>query len=302
MPTFEIVRSNEKSKLEQIYAHTFGQLKFLCDKMNSIQSSIKQNNCFEPSSYNASTLPKIVRIRRNIQIVQASYPEDFQESIENEVSRYISSNININVILSNPKNAVLIKDFISNMYEIHNYYVHNIFSVSETNAPYFLLVIKINNMISGMIWVHLSDGSSAYEDKDEEEYLRLFGHLIPSIKSNYATMIGITSTVSYFLAKLVNMNSPLPRITEYLIPEVIRLVKSFNLEKLYVSPLKNIKDILIKYYGFVSTPVRKDIVHLTGWGTWPWHWKEMEDIDFSSKYVNPFMDAGDILVLDLTRF
>ena len=302
MLSFEILRSNEKVKLEEFYSHVFGQMKFVCDRLKVLLNqgnSTQPLNCFDLSDYNMSEVESVMRVRRLIQIVQASYPEDYQKSIEFEITRLISKTVTLDSILK--QNIDFIYEYILDMYEIHNYYVHNIFVAREVQAPYFLLVFKYNNVPAGMIWLHLSDGSGAY-DSNEEELLKRFGRLIPPIQTDYATMIGIGTTVPYVLARLAGS---LPRISEHLIPKVIQLAKSFKIKRLYVSPVERMRQILTTYYGFKPTPTKKELVHIMGWGTWSWLWKDEKDLDeqvargIPEDQLELFEEPGMILFKDL---
>lgn len=97
--------------------------------------------------------------------------------------------------------------------------------------PGLIISLTTSNNIAAMIWIQ-----SNPEDP-------------------YVTMIGITGSAPYMLARLIDPE--LPSIPAILIPAVIKKAKEMGKKRIYVRPIRIVGEILEHKYGFMRL---KDLV------------------------------------------
>lgn len=116
--------------------------------------------------------------------------------------------------------------------EVLHFYRRNIkikcFDDNSCNAG-LICAITPQNYLAGMVWVHDND-KMRFKD------------------GTYITQIGITSTITYWLARRLVSN--LPSLPSMVIPNVVIYAKSRNVRRIMVKPTEFMEDILIKSYGF----------------------------------------------------
>jgi hypothetical protein len=167
-----------------------------------------------------STVDIVNITQDNINYVQEIYSEQ-QSQCDKLLSHIKDTDFN------NP-----IKSQLYSMIDVYGRWAFNIRGVISGNGEYYLFTAKYNNSAIGYIWVIIG--------KD----LR--------IGNNHCSyIVGITSTVSYLIAK--QKDNTLPRISSILIPEIIKFTQDKKLQYIAVTPLENMRHILCKYYNFKLT-------------------------------------------------
>lgn len=78
----------------------------------------------------------------------------------------------------------------------------------------------------------------------------------------YATIIGITASVPYFFAKLVNRN--LPTVTSTMIPYVINYCRNNDINYIFVNPTVQMGKMLRNMYGFCMINMTSEPKNLFG--------------------------------------
>lgn len=134
---------------------------------------------------------------------------------------------------------LLSSETVNGLRETSKYYQHNVRCLDYPDRDYGLVIAKKDDTIIGSIWLHFH--------------------------SDYATFIGIRSTIPYLLARSVDKN--LTPLSSLLIPWIIELARAKGLCILYCDPLLVMTKLLEKYYGFKSVLINHPVNHIWGWNS-----------------------------------
>jgi hypothetical protein len=163
-----------------------------------------------------------------------SYTVNYVED-KDSILQIIENDLKVDLTITYPG---LSDAIMKGLRETYQYYENNSMYLDDANKSFGLVVAKKNDVVIGAIWLHFHD--------------------------DYATFIGIRSTIPYLLEKLVDKT--LQPLSSILIPYIVQEARNRNVKTLYCDPLLSMKYILPKYHGFALKKVDYDIHNLYGWG------------------------------------